>query len=69
MQESTLAIDESSIVDRELTRLRERLGDGKTYRVCYLGGGDFLVHAMGIDPEMDRIFEIPAEKEDRHANN
>ncbi len=40
-------------IDMELTELKKRLVDTQKYRMCYLGGGDFLVHVMGIDLAID----------------
>jgi hypothetical protein len=53
-------------INLEQTTLRKCLGDEEKYRLCYLGGGDYLVHVMGIDPEIDqtvRTIEV-AEAED-----
>ncbi|MFA5864485.1 MAG: hypothetical protein WC975_07330 [Phycisphaerae bacterium] len=45
------------LVEWERNRLRLLLGGEDKYNVAYLGGGDFLVHVMGIDPQMDRIIK------------
>jgi hypothetical protein len=56
-------------IDIELAEMRKRLNDEEKYRACYLGGGDFLVHVMGIDPVIDRTVravetgEEPCERE------
>jgi hypothetical protein len=50
----TKSTNEDARIYRERTELHKRLGDEIKYRVGYLGGGDFIVHVMGIDPAMDR---------------
>jgi hypothetical protein len=47
---------QSNPVNHEREILQQRLGDEKKYFLSYLGGGDFLVHVIGIDREVDRIY-------------
>ena len=44
-------------VKREREILRQRLGETEKYFLSYLGGGDFLVHVIGIDADVDRIYQ------------
>lgn len=52
-------------VKREREILRQRLGETEKYFLSYLGGGDFLVHVIGIDTDVDRIYlETCCQEED-----
>ncbi len=52
-------------IERERRALQQLLArpDCK-YHTCYLGGGDFLVHATGIDPAIDRIISLMKNEND-----
>ena len=47
----------TDIIERERNRLKLLLGGEEKYTISYLGGGDFMVHVMGIDLEIDHVIK------------